>query len=100
MLGTSSKIPWLCNVSGAALVHQRDQYTLADSGACPEPLGAFRRWQRPTIMWAKFQALVEGARLTIRHLWGCQKVVKTILMDVLLDSNPLDPIIAPITTGA
>jgi len=28
--------------------------------------------QHPTIMWAKFEALAEGARLATQHLWGAR----------------------------
>jgi 5-methyltetrahydropteroyltriglutamate--homocysteine methyltransferase len=37
---------------------------------CGFAQGAFLRRQHPSIMWAKFQALVEGARLASRRLWG------------------------------
>ena len=37
---------------------------------CGFAQGALYQRQHPTIMWAKFQALVEGARLASRRLWG------------------------------
>ncbi len=37
---------------------------------CGFAQGALFQRQHPTIMWAKFQALVEGARLASRRLWG------------------------------
>jgi 5-methyltetrahydropteroyltriglutamate--homocysteine methyltransferase len=37
---------------------------------CGFAQGAFLRRQHPTIMWAKFQALAEGARLASKKLWG------------------------------
>jgi 5-methyltetrahydropteroyltriglutamate--homocysteine methyltransferase len=36
---------------------------------CGFAQGALFQRQHPTIMWAKFQALVEGARLASRRLW-------------------------------
>ena len=37
---------------------------------CGFAQGAFLRRQHPTIMWAKFQALAEGARIATKRLWG------------------------------
>jgi 5-methyltetrahydropteroyltriglutamate--homocysteine methyltransferase len=37
---------------------------------CGFAQGPFYRRVHPTIMWAKFEALVEGARLATRELWG------------------------------
>ena len=36
---------------------------------CGFAQGAFFQRQHPTIMWAKFEALVEGARLASKRLW-------------------------------
>jgi 5-methyltetrahydropteroyltriglutamate--homocysteine methyltransferase len=36
---------------------------------CGFAQGPFHRRVHPTIMWAKLQALVEGARLASRELW-------------------------------
>jgi 5-methyltetrahydropteroyltriglutamate--homocysteine methyltransferase len=37
---------------------------------CGFAQGALYQRQHPTVMWAKFRALVEGARLATRRLWG------------------------------
>jgi 5-methyltetrahydropteroyltriglutamate--homocysteine methyltransferase len=37
---------------------------------CGFAQGPFYRRVHPTIMWAKFEALVEGARLATKELWG------------------------------
>jgi 5-methyltetrahydropteroyltriglutamate--homocysteine methyltransferase len=37
---------------------------------CGFAQGALFQRQHPTVMWAKFEALVEGARLASRRLWG------------------------------
>jgi 5-methyltetrahydropteroyltriglutamate--homocysteine methyltransferase len=37
---------------------------------CGFAQGALLRRQHPTIMWAKFQALAEGARIATKRLWG------------------------------
>ena len=37
---------------------------------CGFAQGAFTRRVHPTIMWAKLQAMAEGARLATRQLWG------------------------------
>jgi 5-methyltetrahydropteroyltriglutamate--homocysteine methyltransferase len=40
---------------------------------CGFAQGPFHRRVHPTIMWAKLQALVEGARLASKELWGKKK---------------------------
>jgi len=37
---------------------------------CGFAQGPFHRRVHPTVMWAKLEALVEGARLATRELWG------------------------------
>ena len=37
---------------------------------CGFAQGALYQRQHPTVMWAKFEALVEGARLASQRLWG------------------------------
>jgi len=37
---------------------------------CGFAQGAFYARQHPTIMWTKFQALAEGARLATQRLWN------------------------------
>lgn len=41
---------------------------------CGFAQGPFYRRVHPSIMWAKFEALVEGARLASKELWGKKKV--------------------------
>jgi 5-methyltetrahydropteroyltriglutamate--homocysteine methyltransferase len=36
---------------------------------CGFAQGTFYRRVHPTVMWAKFEALVEGARLASKQLW-------------------------------
>jgi 5-methyltetrahydropteroyltriglutamate--homocysteine methyltransferase len=36
---------------------------------CGFAQGALYQCQHPTVMWAKFEALVQGARLASQHLW-------------------------------
>jgi len=40
---------------------------------CGFAQGPFYRRVHPSIMWAKFEALVEGARLATAELWGRQR---------------------------
>ncbi len=42
---------------------------------CGFAQGPFHRRVHPTVMWAKFQALVDGARLATKELWGKKKKV-------------------------
>jgi len=37
---------------------------------CGFAQGTFYRRVHPTIMWAKFEALAEGARLASKQLWN------------------------------
>jgi 5-methyltetrahydropteroyltriglutamate--homocysteine methyltransferase len=37
---------------------------------CGFAQGTFYRRVHPTVMWAKFEALVEGARLASKRLWN------------------------------
>jgi len=37
---------------------------------CGFAQGTFYRRVHPTVMWAKFEALVEGARLASKQLWS------------------------------
>jgi 5-methyltetrahydropteroyltriglutamate--homocysteine methyltransferase len=37
---------------------------------CGFAQGTFYRRVHPTVMWAKLQSLVEGARLASRQLWN------------------------------
>ena len=37
---------------------------------CGFAQGTFYRRVHPTVMWAKFEALVEGARLASKQLWN------------------------------
>ena len=37
---------------------------------CGFAQGALYQRQHPTVMWAKFEALVEGAKLATQRLWG------------------------------
>jgi 5-methyltetrahydropteroyltriglutamate--homocysteine methyltransferase len=50
----------------AALVGRERVMAGADCGFAQ---GALFQRQHPTVMWAKFEALVEGARLATRRLW-------------------------------
>ncbi len=43
---------------------------------CGFAQGPFYRRVHPSIMWAKLQALVEGARLATKELWGSKKSAK------------------------
>ena len=43
---------------------------------CGFAQGPFYRRVHPSIMWAKLQALVEGARLATKELWGAKKAAK------------------------
>jgi 5-methyltetrahydropteroyltriglutamate--homocysteine methyltransferase len=43
---------------------------------CGFAQGPFYRRVHPSIMWAKLQALVEGARLATKELWGAKKSAK------------------------
>ena len=40
---------------------------------CGFAQGPFHRRVHPSIMWAKLEALVEGARLASKELWGKSK---------------------------
>ena len=37
---------------------------------CGFAQGALHARQHPTVMWAKFQSLAEGAKLATKRLWG------------------------------
>jgi len=37
---------------------------------CGFAQGPFYRWVHPSVMWAKFEALVEGAKIASDELWG------------------------------
>jgi 5-methyltetrahydropteroyltriglutamate--homocysteine methyltransferase len=54
-------------VTYARLVGRERVMAGADCGFAQ---GALFQRQHPTIMWAKFEALVEGARLASQRLWG------------------------------
>ncbi len=43
---------------------------------CGFAQGPFHRRVHPTIMWAKLGALVEGARIASKELWGKKKTIK------------------------
>ena len=54
----------------AKLVGRENVLASTDCGFAQQP---FYQRVHPTIMWAKFQALVEGARLATKELWGTEE---------------------------
>jgi 5-methyltetrahydropteroyltriglutamate--homocysteine methyltransferase len=54
-------------VQYARLVGRENVMASTDCGFAQ---GAFLQRVHPSIMWAKLQALAEGARLATRQLWG------------------------------
>ena len=49
------------------MVQSALRFVLDHRGAC----GLGTRVGHPKIAWAKFEALVEGAKLASQRLWGC-----------------------------
>ncbi len=46
-----------------------DRILTTHVGSLPRPPELLQR-VHPTVMWAKSESLVEGARLAIKQLWG------------------------------
>ena len=47
----------------------RDRGCIVDEVDCGFAQGALYQRQHPSVMWAKFEALVEGARRGTKALW-------------------------------
>jgi 5-methyltetrahydropteroyltriglutamate--homocysteine methyltransferase len=48
--------------------HEHEYHAGADCGFSSQ--ATYRPEVHPTVMWAKFKAMAEGARLATQHLWG------------------------------
>ena len=57
-------------VSGRAIVEGGGREHVIAGTDCGFAEGAFMQRVHPSIMWAKLQALAEGARLATKQLWG------------------------------
>jgi 5-methyltetrahydropteroyltriglutamate--homocysteine methyltransferase len=55
----------------AALVGRENVIASTDCGFAQEQ---FNRRVHPSIMWAKLEAMAEGARIASQELWGRSKV--------------------------